>query len=307
MRFIYQYPETNGTGGDMLDAGPLGEVAAAAERAGFDGFSLTEHPIPGARWLERGGHQSLDPLVALSYIAAVTTRLRLLTYLVVAPYRNPFLLAKAAATVDRLSGGRLILGVGTGYQKSEYHALGVAFDERNVLFDEALDALPLHWRGEPFSYRGTHFDARDVIARPRPVQDPIPIWIGGNAKVTRRRVAERAQGWMPLMGPPELNVTTRTPALSSLADVAKAIAELRADADEAGRDGDAIDVVLSYLDPTITSPTADADRHRAAFAEIAEAGATWLVVGGATRSPPETLEFLDAFGSTYLTTAGAPA
>jgi probable F420-dependent oxidoreductase len=307
MRFIYQYPETNGTEGDMLDAGPLGEVAAAAERAGFDGFSLTEHPIPGARWLERGGHQSLDPLVALSYAAAVTSRLRLLTYLVVAPYRNPFLLAKAAATVDKLSGGRLILGVGTGYQKSEYHALGVDFDERNTLFDEALEALPLHWRGEPFSYKGTHFDARDVIARPRPVQDPIPIWIGGNARVTRRRVADRAQGWMPLMGPPELNVTTRTPALSSLEDVAAAIVELRAAADDAGRDGDAIDVVLSYLDPTITSPAADADRHRAAFAEIEDAGVTWLVVGGATRSTPQTLEFLDAFGATYLSTAGAPA
>ncbi|HET7652448.1 MAG TPA: LLM class F420-dependent oxidoreductase [Acidimicrobiales bacterium] len=307
MRFIYQYPETNGTEGDMLDAGPLGDVAAAAERAGFDGFSLTEHPIPGARWLDRGGHQSLDPLVALSYAAAVTTRLRLLTYLVVAPYRNPFLLAKAAATVDKLSGGRLILGLGTGYQKSEYHALGVDFDERNTLFDEALDALPLHWSGKPFSYRGTHFDARDVIARPRPVQDLIPIWIGGNAKVTRRRVAERVQGWMPLMGPPELNATTRTPALSSLADVASAIGELRAAARDAGRDGDAIDVVLSYLDPTITSPAVDADRHRAAFAEIADAGVTWLVVGGATRSRSETLDFLDAFGSTYLTPAGAAA
>jgi hypothetical protein len=111
---------------------------------------------------------------------------------------------------------------------------------------------------------------------------------------------------MPLMGPPELNVTTRTPALSSLADVAVAIAELRAAADDAGRDGDAIDVVLSYLDPTITSPAAGADRHRAAFAAIADAGVTWLVVGGATRSTSQTLEFLDAFGATYLTTTGAP-
>jgi hypothetical protein len=109
------------------------------------------------------------------------------------------------------------------------------------------------------------------------------------------------------MGPPELNATTRTPALSSLADVASAIGELRAAARDAGRDGDAIDVVLSYLDPTITSPAVDADRHRAAFAEIADAGVTWLVVGGATRSRSETLDFLDAFGSTYLTPAGAAA
>jgi probable F420-dependent oxidoreductase len=307
MEFMYAYPEKNGRDGDLLDAGPVGEVAAAAEAAGFMGFAFTEHPAPGARWLDAGGHQTLDPIVALGYAAAVTTRMRLLTYLAVVPYRNPLLLAKAAATVDKLSGGRFVLGVGTGYHKAEFFALGVDMDERNDLFDEALEVLPLHWSGEPFSYVGEHFEATESIALPRPVQDPIPIWIGGNAKVTRRRVAERVQGWMPLMGPPELNATTRTPALSSLADVASAVAELRAAARDAGRDGDAIDVVLSYLDPTITSPAVDADRHRAAFAEIADAGVTWLVVGGATRSRSETLDFLDAFGSTYLTPAGAAA
>src|SRR5207244_4032473 len=129
------------------------------------------HPVPGARWLEMGGHQTLDPFVALGSAAAVTTRMRLLTYLAVVPYRNPFLLAKAAATVDKLSNGRFILGVGTGYLKSEYFALGVDFDERNALFEEAIDALRLHWKGDSFSYEGRHFEARDVIARPRPVQD----------------------------------------------------------------------------------------------------------------------------------------
>ncbi len=117
----------------------------------------------------------------------MTSRLRLLTYLSVLPYRNPMLLAKAAASVDIVSGGRFILGLGTGYNKSEYFALGVDFDERNVLTDEVLDVLPLHWSGEPFSYKGTHFEARDVIARPRPPQQPIPIWIGGNSRLTVRR------------------------------------------------------------------------------------------------------------------------
>src|SRR3954452_11908243 len=172
MQFMFQYPETTGTEQDMLDPGPVDEVARAAERAGFDGLSFTEHPIPGARWLQAGGHQSLDPFVALAFAAAATTRRRLLTYRGVAPYRNPLLLAKAAATVDKLSGGRFILGLGTGYLKTEFRALGVDLDERTDLFDETLDVLPRHWSGEEFSYEGRHFDARHVLARPRPVQDP---------------------------------------------------------------------------------------------------------------------------------------
>jgi probable F420-dependent oxidoreductase len=220
LRFLFHYPETNGADADMLDAGPLHEVAAAAERCGFAGFSLTEHPVPGSRWLDSGGHQTLDPFVGLGHVAAATTELRLLTHLSVAPYRNPFLLAKAAATVDKLSGGRFTLGLGTGYLKTEFRALGVDLEERNALFDETLDVLPLHWGGDEFSYEGRHFDARHVIGRPRPVQDPIPIWIGGNSKLSRRRVAERAQGWMPMGGPPELSATARTPSLGTLDDLA---------------------------------------------------------------------------------------
>jgi probable F420-dependent oxidoreductase len=299
MRFIFHYPETNGPGGDVLDAGPLHEVAVAAERSGFDGLSLSEHPVPGARWLASGGHQTLDPFVALGYVAAATERLRLLTYLAVAPYRNPFLLAKAAATLDTLSGGRLILGLGTGYQKSEFHALGVDMEERNALFDEVLEVLPLHWSGEPFSYQGRHFSARDVIARPRPVQDRIPIWVGGNSKLSRRRVAEQAQGWMPMSGGAELSATARTPALGSVAVLAATIAELREAAAAAGR-SERIDVLHSYEDAGIQLPTVEPDRHRDAFAELEKAGVTWLVVSSRTQAFPATLEFLDAFGSTYL-------
>ena len=98
LRFIVNYPETQGLERDLLDSGEIGEVAAAAEAAGLDGFALTEHPIPGATWLERGGHQTLEPFVGLAFAAAATERIRLLTHIVVAPYRNPFHLAKAAAS-----------------------------------------------------------------------------------------------------------------------------------------------------------------------------------------------------------------
>jgi probable F420-dependent oxidoreductase len=299
MEFYFGYPETTGTDADLLDAGPIGEVAAAAEAAGFHGLSLTEHPVPGARWLGAGGHQTLDPFVALGFAAAVTTHLRLLTHLAVAPYRNPFLLAKAAATVDKLSGGRMVLGLGVGYHKAEFFALGVDFDERNQLFDEALDVLGLHWSGEPFSYRARHFDARDVIARPRPVQDPIPIWIGGNSRLSRRRAAERAQGWMPMPGGPELTTTTRTPQIDSDDALAAMIADVQRDAAAAGRGP--VDINWTSLDAGLrTDPTQDADRHREAFAAYERMGVTSIVVSTKSRETSATLDFLAAFGATYL-------
>ena len=299
MRFLYHYPVVNGREGDMLDAGPIDEVAARAEAAGFDAIALTEHPVPGARWLEAGGHQSLDPFVAFGFAAARTSRIRLLTHLSVAPYRNPFLLAKAAATLDRLSQGRFILGIGTGYHKTEFRALGVDIDERNALFDEALDVLPLHWSGEPFSYRGLHFDARDVVALPTPVQNPIPIWIGGNSKLSRRRVAERAQGWMPMLGSAELSRTARTPAIGSMSELADLIAEVRDNAAAAGRT-ESIDFLSGYPDRSMTDPAADADRHRQTIDDIEKIGVTWLSVSSDTRTADATYQFLDAFGSTFL-------
>lgn len=299
LRFVFHYPETTGADGDMLDSGDIGEVARAAEAAGFEAISLTEHPIPGARWLAHGGHQSLDPFVALGFAAAATERLRLLTHLALATYRNPFLLAKSAATLDKLSGGRLTLGLGAGYQKSEFHALGVDPDERGALFDETLDCLPLHWSGEPFSYRGRHFEARDVIALPRPVQDPIPIWIGGNSRAARRRVVEQAQGWMPMIAPPELARTTQTATLATVDDVAAAVAELNRDAEDAGR-SEPIDHLVSYGDPTIGDPTLDVDRHQDALGRLVEAGITHVLVTHQRAEPSVVLDWLAAFGETHI-------
>lgn len=299
MKFILQYPQANGLERDMLDAGDVGEMAAAAEQAGFDGFSLTEHPIPGATWLAHGGHQSVDPFVALAFAAAATTRLKLLTYLAVVPYRNPFLLAKASATLDRMSNGRFVLGVGSGYHKTEFYALGVDFEERNALFDEALEVLPLAWSGEAFSYKGRHFEARNVIQLPRPTQRPIPIWIGGNSKLARRRVARSAQAWMPMGGTEELAQTTRTAHIGSLAVLRDMIAEVK---DMAGERGAALDFVGQYPDPDLAkAPTRDAARHHDAFSRQAEAGITWVVVGASHGPPERQRAFIEEFGATYIT------
>jgi hypothetical protein len=136
-------------------------------------------------------------------------------------------------------------------------------------------------------------------AGPRPVQDPIPIWIGGNSRLSRRRVAQRAQGWLSMSGGARLNATARTPGLGPLPELAATIAELREAAATAGRT-DPIDVSYSYQGTGIDRPAADADRHREALAEVEKAGVTWVVVSAPTTSLPATLEFLDAFGSTYL-------
>ena len=296
MKFMLQYPDLHGSDADMLDAGPITDIAATAERHGWSGLSFTEHPAPGAKWLQAGGHQTLDPFVALAVAAAVTSRLSLLTYLSVLPYRNPLLLAKAATTLDRVSNGRFVLGAGTGYLKSEFHALGVSFDERNALFDETLDVLPLHWSGDAFSYTGKKFTARDVMARPRPVRSPIPIWIGGNATVTLRRVAERAQGWMPLISSAEMANTTRTPLVDSLDAVADRLLVLR---DLAGDRYAELDIVVPYYDTEFDTP-ADRQRHADFFGRAGEIGITWIVVPAPWAVHPATVEFIEGFASTLF-------
>jgi probable F420-dependent oxidoreductase len=298
MKYLIQHPEPIGLTPELLDAGDVVEVAKAVEAAGWDGLAFTEHPAPGNRWLaEGGGHQTLDPFVALGAAAAVTERITLLTYLSVLPYRNPLLLAKSAATVDLISGGRFVLGVGTGYLKTEFFALGVDFEERNALFDEALDVLPLHWSGEPFSYEGKHFSARDIIGRPAPVNRSIPIWIGGNSKLTRRRVAARCQGWMPMSGPPEMATTTRTPHLAGLDEMRTAIRDLK---EQAGARADEIDVMVLYTDESICRRGVDVERHRDALGQIADIGATWVSFAFTFASKEQTHDFIDGFGEHYL-------
>jgi probable F420-dependent oxidoreductase len=297
VKYLLQHPEPIGPESDLLRTCDVPGVARALEAAGWDGLAFTEHPAPGYRWLaEGGGHQTLDPFIALGAAAAVTERITLLTYLSVLPYRNPMLTAKAAATLDILSGGRFVLGVGTGYLKAEFFALGVDFAQRNALFDEAIDAMRLHWSGERFDFEGEGFNARDLIARPAP-SGPIPIWIGGNSKLTRRRVAEKAQGWMPMIGSAELATTTRTAQISGLEDAAVAIEEIKAAAGE--RAGE-LDFLFLYTDETILDAGRDVERHRDALGQIRDAGATWVSFAFDLPTEQATHEFIEAFGRDHL-------
>src|SRR4051794_41864011 len=160
------------TGAEFVSGDAIASIARAAEDAGFAAVFVTDHPAPPAAWLDRGGHHALDPFVALSFAAAATTRLRLQTNLFVPAYRHPLLSAKAIATLDVLSGGRVIVGVGAGYLEPEFAALGADFERRNDVLDDALGAMTAAWTSD---------DVDGVTTAPRPVQQPHPpIWVGGN-------------------------------------------------------------------------------------------------------------------------------
>src|ERR1700674_5534340 len=177
---------------ELVSGDGIAAVPAAAEAAGIQGFGFTDHPAPSQRWLEAGGHDALDPFVAMGYAAARTTTLRLIPNIVVLPYRNPFVVAKSGATLDLLSGGRFTLAVGVGYLKREFAALGVDFEQRADLFEEALQVIRA-------------------------------IWTGDDTAASRQRVALYGDGWCPFPAPPQLAQTAGTAVIDSVEPLAHGI------------------------------------------------------------------------------------
>jgi len=264
-------------GPEFVSAEAVATTARAAERAGFDSVSVTDHPFPQDEWMRSGGHHALDPFVALSFAAAATSRIRLLTFIYVLTYRNPFLSAKSVASLDVLSGGRLVFGVAAGYLEPEFEALGVAFEERDDLADEALRAMKLAWSEEGVHLEGRHFVARGHTALPRPVQKPHPpIWVGGNSKRAIRRAVELADGWMPIFNPAQQASRRRTPAIESAADIRERLAYAGEVAKRAGRTTP-LEVALTARGlGSFGTPKFDRDAFVADVVELRAAGATYL-------------------------------
>jgi probable F420-dependent oxidoreductase len=281
MRFSGQLPTDRVTKGDeLIGAAGIGEMAGALEAAGFDAGYVTDHPFPPDAWLAAGGHHALDPFVALAVAAAATRRLRLHTNCLVLPYRNPFLTAKAVASLDAVSGGRVILGVAAGYLEAEYRALGADFERRNELADDALIAMKRAWSGASVQFDGHGGRAIGNTMLPTPVQSPHPpIWVGGNSRRAARRAAEHAQGWSPFPVPAAFGRRTRTAPLESVEALAARIRELADHALELGR-SESLDVNFVpfglRMNPSAT-PNPDAFCEQAV--RLAEIGVTWLSVG----------------------------
>lgn len=213
---------------EFLTLEAVREIAGTAEAAGFASGCVTDHPVPSHRWLDNGGHYAHDPFVMLSLIAAVTTRLGLQTNILVLPYRNPFLTARAVSSLDVFSGGRVILGVGTGYLKPEFKALGVDFDARNDLMDEYLSAIKAAFTGDDFAFEGTGYTAVGNRMRPAPLQWPHPpILVGGNSRRAVRRAVEHGDAWHPFLVPKQVTQTARTTSIETIDDLVAPIAYLR--------------------------------------------------------------------------------
>jgi probable F420-dependent oxidoreductase len=295
MKFMVEYPIRSAPDdGAWLRPDNMAEFARVAEDEGADAVALTDHPAPSKKWFDNGGHETLDPFTGLAFFAATTSRLRLMTYLAVVPYRNPLLLAKCMTSLDVVSGGRATFVLGTGYLRSEFGALGTDFEERNELFDEAVDVLRAVWSTDRFEFTGRHFTARGQIIVPGPVQLPHPpLWVGGNAARNRERVARWGQGWAPMQAGPAFASTTRTAPMADDDALRAAIADLAARLEKHGRS--LADIDLMAWSERWAGSSADAYVDR--VGQLAELGITWTTVGIDTSSFAAAIDDLRAWGA----------
>ena len=224
----------------LSDVQVLVGLAERAEALGFDSVWTHDHVFNVGHVFDRiGGRPYYEPLTLLSYVAARTKRVKLGTSVLVLPYHNPIRLAKTAATLDVLSGGRLVLGVGVGAIENEMEAMGTPFKERGKFTDEAIAVMRTLWADEDPHFVGRYSQFTGMKFSPKPAQKPIPIVIGGVSHAAIRRAARSGDGWQPIGLSPE--------------KLKQGILVLREEARAAGRDATKIAV-----SPTLTLAAARA-------------------------------------------------
>ncbi|MAF38983.1 MAG: LLM class F420-dependent oxidoreductase [Chloroflexi bacterium] len=210
--------------GQLATPERLGIIARKGEEFGFDTLLTGDHILvpknissvypytEGGEFPGSGSGESMEQITLLSYIAGQTSKIRLVTSVLIVPHRNPLIAAKSLATLDVLSGGRLVVGVGVGWMREEFQALGLPpFEERGAVTDEYIRAFKVLWTEDDPRFDGKYISFDDISFLPKPVQKPHPpIWVGGESRPALRRTAELADGWYPLgsnptfpMGTPE--------------------------------------------------------------------------------------------------------
>jgi probable F420-dependent oxidoreductase len=272
------------------DAQALVGLASRAEALGFDSVWAHDHVFNVGHVLDRiGGRPYYEPLTLLNFVAARTTRVRLGTSVLVLPYHNPIRLAKTVATLDVLSEGRVILGVGVGAIEREMEAMGSAFKERGAITDEAIAVMRTLWTEDEPRFDGAYSRFAAMKFSPKPRQR-VPIVIGGVSRAAIRRAARVGDGWQPLGLSPEA--------------LGESMVVLRDEARAAGRDAATIPVSIA-LSLAASRPgryalgteAAEVARNAKAFAAL---GVETLVVSGNTSDPREALASMEMVARALL-------
>ena len=260
-------------------AGPevLNEAARSAEAQGFAAVWSAERivqpvqvrtPYPydaSGNFIVPPDRPFLDALTCLAFLAACTTRIKLGISVTVLPYHHPLRLARVVATLDSLSHGRFLFGVGVGWMREEFNALGVAFEERGRVSDEQIQVFRKLWSSEQASFEGTHYHFDDVVLQPR---RRLPIWVGGEGKAARRRAGRFGDYWFPYF------------VRISPAELGKLFGEVRTFAAQANRPPDAVQLAAcTQIEVTTSDVPQEADRLRGSPQQLAEALSVWQQVG----------------------------
>ncbi|MCF8532625.1 MAG: LLM class F420-dependent oxidoreductase [Reyranella sp.] len=280
----------NNTFPDLASAHRLVRLA---EAAGFDSVFAVDHVVlpdtysstyPYAASGRLPGDRTApipDPLIWMAAVAAVTTRLRFMTGVLILPQRNPLVLAKQVATLDHLSGGRIELGIGVGWLKEEFEALGVPFEKRGKRADEYIAAMRALWAADGASYAGEFVKFHEVSCNPKPVAGSVPIIVGGHSEAAARRAGRLGNGFFPSIGRPADTMP--------LIDIARRAAEA------AGRDPAAIEMLAGCPD-LLPGSGKDAE---AAIKERAARGIGRIVLPSSAFMP-NLEESLARFGETVI-------
>ncbi|TDO17196.1 putative F420-dependent oxidoreductase [Mycobacterium sp. BK086] len=266
---VMQLPGAAGEWEANADVTDLARIARAADELGFDHLTCAEHIAIPVENHERG-LTYWDPLSTLGFLAAHTSRISLTTSVVVLGYHHPLEIAKRFGTLDRLSGGRLVLGVGVGSLKEEFELLGATFDGRGDHADDAIRALRASLSTTRPAYQGTHYRYDGWAVQPCAVQQRVPIWVGGRTRRSLRRAVGLADGWIPFG--------------LSAAEITAMLAEFDAPP--------SFEVVLSPGRPV--DPLADRDRTAKRLSALRDAGATAVTCSVTADSPDHYCDQLAA-------------
>jgi probable F420-dependent oxidoreductase len=274
-------------------ADPAGAIEAAqlAEAAGFESMWTVEHVIfpdnyssaypysPTGKMPAAASTPIPDPLVWLAYIAAATKTLRLATGILILPERNPLVLAKEVATLDHLSGGRVELGIGVGWLKEEFDALGIPWEARGARTDEYIEVLRALWSTDHASYHGRFADFENASSNPKPAQGNVPIVIGGHSKAAAVRAGRYGDGFFPGKG--------------SVAELRESFDIVRQTAADAGRDPNRIEFTAGH-------PGIFGDDPVAAVQEMESIGVGRLIVPAFLMFKPSPAEAMEAFAERVI-------